>query len=123
MTAPGTTQQAEHLWVTAHEHVRRGDFAAATRDLSGCFQILQALKDPRVTEVHKRWTEVHKLYVEDGARAAPPPPPGTAPPPPPPHASRPKPRPPPTPATSSRPSCSTSARCRSSRKMSWSPSA
>ncbi|MDP2341409.1 MAG: hypothetical protein Q8O67_10645 [Deltaproteobacteria bacterium] len=71
MTAPGTTQQAEHLWVTAHEHVRRGDFAAATRDLSACFQILQALKDPRVAEVHKRWTEVHKLYVEDGARAAP----------------------------------------------------
>ena len=71
MTAPGTTQQAEHLWVTAHEHVRRGDFAAATRDLAGCFQILQALKDPRVSEVHKRWTEVHKLYVEDGARAVP----------------------------------------------------
>ncbi len=75
MTTPpaqaGTAQQAERLWVTAHEHVRRGDFAAATRDLSQAFAILQALKDPRLAEVHKRWTEVHKLYVEDGARAVP----------------------------------------------------
>jgi hypothetical protein len=61
-------QTAEQLWARAHEHVRRGDFAPAVRDLSTCFQILQALGDPRVYEVHKRWTEVHQLYLEDGAR-------------------------------------------------------
>ncbi len=70
MSAPDPTLQAKDLWTSAHEHVRRGDLAAATRDLSGCYQILQALKDPRITEVHKRWIEVHKLYLEEGARAA-----------------------------------------------------
>jgi hypothetical protein len=66
--APGTAAHAERLWVTAHEHVRRGDFAAATRDLAQCYQILQSLRDPRIAEVHRRWTEVHKLYLEDGSR-------------------------------------------------------
>jgi len=59
---------AEMLWQRAHEHMRRSDFANAVRDLAQCFQILQALGDPRVYEVHKRWTEVHALYLEDGQR-------------------------------------------------------
>jgi hypothetical protein len=59
---------AEMLWQRAHEHMRRSDFANAVRDLANCFQILQALGDPRVYEVHKRWTEVHQLYLEDGQR-------------------------------------------------------
>jgi hypothetical protein len=67
MTTP-TTQQAEALWVTAHEHVRRGDFASATRDLAQCFAILQANNDPRLPEVHRRWTEVHQLAVEEAAQ-------------------------------------------------------
>ena len=58
----------ETLWNRAHDHVRRGDFASAVRDLAQCFQLLQAAGDPRVYEVHKRWTEVHKLYMEDGQR-------------------------------------------------------
>jgi tetratricopeptide (TPR) repeat protein len=67
MTTP-TTQQAEALWVTAHEHVRRGDFASATRDLAQCFALLQANNDPRLPEVHRRWTEVHQLAVEEAAQ-------------------------------------------------------
>ena len=63
-----TTQQAEQLWVTAHEHVRRGDFASATRDLAACFAILQEHNDPRLAEVHRRWTEVHQLAVEEAAQ-------------------------------------------------------
>jgi tetratricopeptide (TPR) repeat protein len=59
---------AEALWARAHDHVKRGDFANAVRDLAQCFQILQALQDPRVYEVHKRWTEVHRMYMEDGQR-------------------------------------------------------
>jgi hypothetical protein len=70
MTTP-TTQQAEALWVTAHEHVRRGDFASATRDLAQCFAILQANNDPRLPEVHRRWTEVHQLAVEEAAQGRP----------------------------------------------------
>ena len=67
MTTP-TTQQAEQLWVSAHEHVRKGDFASATRDLAACFQILQEHNDPRLPEVHRRWTEVHQLAVEEAAQ-------------------------------------------------------
>jgi tetratricopeptide (TPR) repeat protein len=59
---------AEGLWARAHDHVKRGDFANAVRDLAQCFQILQALQDPRVYEVHKRWTEVHRMYMEDGQK-------------------------------------------------------
>lgn len=72
---PGMTdvQTAEELWARAHEHVRRGDFASAVRDLAACFQMLQALGDPRVYEVHKRWTEVHQMYLEEGARPEQPP--------------------------------------------------
>jgi hypothetical protein len=62
---------AEQLWGRAHEHVKRGDFAQAVRDLAQCFQILQAHNDPRVYEVHRRWTEVHQMYLEDGAREQP----------------------------------------------------
>ena len=58
----------EELWQRAHELVRRGDFANAVRDLSLCYQTLQERQDPRLYEVHKRWTEVHQLYLEDGAR-------------------------------------------------------
>src|SRR4051812_2489842 len=61
-------QTAESLWARAHEHVKRGDFASAVRDLAACFQILQAKNDPRVYEVHRRWTEVHQMYLEDGQR-------------------------------------------------------
>lgn len=64
---------AEQLWSRAHEQVKRGDFASAVRDLAQCFQMLQAAKDPRVYEVHKRWTEVHQMYLEDGQRQSQPP--------------------------------------------------
>lgn len=60
---------AEQLWTRAHEHVKRGEFADAVRDLAQAFQILQAANDPRLYEVHRRWTEVHQMYLEDGARA------------------------------------------------------
>lgn len=62
------TLSVEELWQRAHELVRRGDFANAVRDLSLCYQTLQAAQDPRLYEVHKRWTEVHQMYLEDGAR-------------------------------------------------------
>ena len=67
------TLTVEELWQRAHELVRRGDFANAVRDLSLCYQTLQAQQDPRLYEVHKRWTEVHQLYLEDGARGSEPP--------------------------------------------------
>lgn len=67
------TLSAEELWQRAHELVRRGDFANAVRDLALCYQMLQARQDPRLYEVHKRWTEVHQLYLEDGARQSEPP--------------------------------------------------
>ena len=63
---------AEQLWIRAHELVRRGEFAAAVRDLARCYELLAQHNDPRVPEVHRRWIEVHQLYVEDGARGAPP---------------------------------------------------
>ena len=62
------TLTVEELWQRAHELVRRGDFANAVRDLSLCYQTLQERQDPRLYEVHKRWTEVHQMYLEDGAR-------------------------------------------------------
>lgn len=62
----------EELWQRAHELVRRGDFANAVRDLALCYQTLQERQDPRLYEVHKRWAEVHQMYVEDGARSNPP---------------------------------------------------
>jgi Tetratricopeptide repeat len=66
---PGpTTTQAERLWLLAHDHVRRGEFAQAVRQLAQCYAMLQALGDPRLYEVHRRWTEVHKMYLEEGAR-------------------------------------------------------
>ena len=68
MTTPTPVQQAEALWVRAHEHVRRGDFAPAVRDLAACFKLLQTAGDPRLPEVHRRWTEVHKLAVEEAAQ-------------------------------------------------------
>ena len=67
MTTPTPTQQAEALWIRAHEHVRRGEFAPAVRSLAACFKILQQLGDPRLPEVHRRWTEVHALALEDVA--------------------------------------------------------
>lgn len=67
MTTPTPTQQAEALWIRAHEHVRQGDLANAVRDLARCFKLLQQLGDPRLPEVHRRWTEVHKLALEDVA--------------------------------------------------------
>lgn len=59
---------AEQLWGRAHDEVKRGNFAQAVRDLAQCFQILQGNNDPRLYEVHRRWTEVHQMYLEDGAR-------------------------------------------------------
>jgi hypothetical protein len=59
---------AEMLWVRAHDAVRRGELASAVKDLSRCYEILHAQNDPRVYEVHRRWTEVHQMYLEDGAR-------------------------------------------------------
>lgn len=67
------TLTVEELWQRAHELVRRGDFANAVRDLSLCYQTLQERQDPRLYEVHKRWTEVHQMYLEDGARISEPP--------------------------------------------------
>ncbi len=65
---PTPQQQAEALWLRAHESVRRGDFAAAVRDLAACFKLLQALRDPRLAEVHRRWGEVHKMALEEQAQ-------------------------------------------------------
>ncbi|MBI1945186.1 MAG: hypothetical protein HYS27_05795 [Deltaproteobacteria bacterium] len=72
------TLTVEELWQRAHELVRRGDFANAVRDLSLCYQTLQERQDPRLYEVHKRWTEVHQMYLEDGARPSPPQQPASA---------------------------------------------
>ena len=60
---PKTAQHAEQLWVRAHQLVHKNDLANAIRDLAACFEILQTLRDPRLYEVHKRWTELHQLYV------------------------------------------------------------
>ncbi len=62
-------KQAEQLWLTAHENVKQGNLAQAVRDLSTCYEMLKALKDPRLPQVHRRWVEVHKLYQERKARA------------------------------------------------------
>jgi hypothetical protein len=58
----------EQLWARAHEHVTRGDFANGVRDLAQCFELLQANNDARFYEVHKRWTEVHGMYLQAAAR-------------------------------------------------------
>ncbi len=71
MTTPSPTQQAEAYWVRAHEQVRRGEFAGAVRDLAACFKLLQSVGDPRLPEVHRRWTEVHRMAVEDQASGKP----------------------------------------------------
>ena len=65
-----TVAEAERLWAQAHEFVRRGDFAAAVRDLARCYALLEEAADPRIADVHRRWTEVHQMYLEDGARPA-----------------------------------------------------
>lgn len=62
-------KRAEQLWLTAHEHVKQGNLAQAVRDLASCYEMLKALKDPRLAQVHRRWVEVHKLYQERKARA------------------------------------------------------
>lgn len=69
-TEPGSTQEAEQLWIEAHEDLGRGDYANAVRGLARCYEILLALDDPRVHEVHQRWTEIHQLYAEEAARLA-----------------------------------------------------
>jgi hypothetical protein len=71
MSTPSPTQQAEAYWVRAHEQVRRGDFAGAVRDLAACFKLLQSVNDPRLPEVHRRWTEVHQMALEDQASGKP----------------------------------------------------
>jgi colicin import membrane protein len=53
---------AEKLWLEAHEHVKNGNLAQGVRDLAKCYEMLKALKDPRLPQVHRRWVEVHKLY-------------------------------------------------------------
>lgn len=62
-------KRAEQLWITAHEHVKQGNLAQAVRDLASCYEMLKALRDPRLAQVHRRWVEVHKLYQERKARA------------------------------------------------------
>lgn len=62
-------KQAEQLWLKAHEHVKQGNLGQAVRDLSSCYEMLKALKDPRLAQVHRRWVDVHKLYQERKARA------------------------------------------------------
>lgn len=66
-TPPGemTAAAAEQLWLRAHEWIRRGNLAQGVRDLAKSFEILKALKDPRVRQVHAKWVEVHKLYTEE----------------------------------------------------------
>jgi hypothetical protein len=60
-----TAAAAEQLWLRAHEWIRRGNLAQGVRDLAKSFEILKALKDPRVRQVHAKWVEVHKLYTEE----------------------------------------------------------
>lgn len=59
---------AEQLWLRAHEHIRRGNLAQAVRDLAKSFEILKALSDPRLRQVHEKWVSVHKLYKEEKAQ-------------------------------------------------------
>ena len=59
---------AEKLWMRAHEAVRRGELARAVKDLAKAFEILKALKDPRLAQVHARWVDVHKMYKEEAAK-------------------------------------------------------
>jgi tetratricopeptide (TPR) repeat protein len=59
---------SELLWLRAHEHVRRAEFAQAVRLLAQCYALLEQARDPRLYEVHRRWGEVHQMYLEDGAR-------------------------------------------------------
>jgi hypothetical protein len=61
---------AEQLWLKAHEEVKKGNLAQAVRDLAKCYEMLKALKDPRLAQVHGRWVEVHKLYQARKAKAA-----------------------------------------------------
>ncbi len=56
---------AEQLWLRAHDHIRRGNLAQAVRDLAKSFEILKALGDPRIRQVHEKWIAVHKLYKEE----------------------------------------------------------
>ena len=60
---------SEQLWISAHDHIGRGELALAVRELAQCFALLEAANDPRLYEVHKRWIEVHAMYV---AASAPP---------------------------------------------------
>ena len=71
MTTNGSTQEAEQLWIRAHEALHRRDFVAATRDLAACFALLQAAGDPRLPEVHKRWTEVHTYALQLATASSP----------------------------------------------------
>lgn len=67
MNAPNA-KVAEQLWLRAHESIRRGELANAVRDLAKAFEILKALQDPRLAQVHARWVDVHRMYKEESAR-------------------------------------------------------
>ena len=69
MNAPNA-KIAEQLWLRAHESIRRGELASAVRDLAKAFEILKALQDPRLAQVHARWVDVHKMYKEEAGGGA-----------------------------------------------------
>ena len=56
---------AEQLWVRAHEAIKRGNLPQAVRDLAKSFEILRALQDPRMRQVHAKWVATHKAYLEE----------------------------------------------------------
>ena len=62
---------AEQLWMRAHEHLNAGNLAQAVRDLAKAYGILKDIGDPRLAQVHKRWTEVHQMYVRQKSEGAP----------------------------------------------------
>ena len=62
-------QTAEQLWVKAHELVKAGQLAHAVRDLARCYEILKAAQDPRLSQVHRRWIEVHQVYLRRSQKA------------------------------------------------------
>lgn len=63
-------QMAEQLWVRAHELIKTGNLAQSVRDLAKCYELLKAAQDPRLPQVHRRWIEVHQLYLARAQQAA-----------------------------------------------------
>lgn len=61
---------AEHLWASAHEHLRQGALERAVQDLARCFEILQAHGDARAYAVRGLWVDVQRRYLESATQAA-----------------------------------------------------